>query len=91
VAPEIVVVQSGRKVFSGTFIPDASTLRRYCCADPGTRIYRTDQNDEVEGLTAANDTDGDHVVIRTNGTELEVHSFEGGEPFTASSCQPACE
>jgi hypothetical protein len=53
VNPEIVVVSSGRKSFSGTFLPDNSTLRRYCCHNPSIRIYRTDQNDEAEGLTAA--------------------------------------
>jgi competence protein ComEC len=91
VSPEIVVAQSGRRVFSGTFIPDTSTLRRYCCADPATRIYRTDQDDEADGLTAANDSDADHVVIRTNGTELEVEAFEGGQPFSVGACQPACQ
>jgi hypothetical protein len=86
-----VIVQSGRKVFSGTFIPDAPALRRYCCADTETRIYRTDQDDEADGMTAANDSDGDHVVIRTNGTEMGVEAFEGGEAFTVDSCQPGCQ
>ena len=56
-----------------------------------TRIYRTDQDDEADGLTAANDSDADHVVIRTNGTELEVEAFEGGQPFSVGACQPACQ
>lgn len=46
--------QSVRKSFNGTFIPDASTLERYCCHDPATRIYRTDQDDETAAtLTSA--------------------------------------
>lgn len=91
VDPDIVVVCSGRKSFSGTFIPDDSTLRRYCCHNPNIRLYRTDQNDQQEGRTAANDADGDHVVIRTNGTTLEVKAFSSGQPFAVSSCKPACQ
>ena len=57
---------------------------------PATRIYRTDQDDEANGLTAANDSDGDHIVVHTNGTDLDAEVFEGGEPITADSCQPGC-
>jgi hypothetical protein len=59
-------------------------------ADPGSPSTRrrnhrtlvgwTDQDDEADGLAAANDSDGDHVVIRTNGTALDVEAFEGGQP-----------
>lgn len=42
-----------------------------------TRIVRTDQDDAADGLTASSDEDGDHVVIRTNGTEIEVEALEG--------------
>jgi beta-lactamase superfamily II metal-dependent hydrolase len=90
VSPEIVVVSSGRKSFSGTFLPDKSTLRRYCCHNPAIRIFRTDQNDEAEGLTSATDTDNDHIIIRTNGTTLEVKALENGQPFQVSSCEPGC-
>lgn len=90
VDPDIVVVQSGRQSFGGRFIPDDSTLRRYCCHNSGIRIYRTDQNDKADGLTGSNDDDGDDIVIRTNGTTLEVTALEGGEPFEVTSCQPAC-
>ena len=86
----IVVVSSGRRSFNGRFIPDASTLRRYCCHDPATRIYRTDERDEPEGLTTANDADGDLVVVRTNGREIDVRALEGGNPLTVGECQPAC-
>jgi len=88
-------VWSGRKNFgtgqSPVLLPDASTLRRYCCHHPATRIYRTDQNDDAEGRTAANDADGDNIVIRTNGSTVEANAFENGHPFAVSSCQPACQ
>ncbi|MDA2937605.1 MBL fold metallo-hydrolase [Acidobacteria bacterium AH-259-A15] len=90
VDPEIVVVQSGRRSFGGTFIPDASTLQRYCCHNPNILIYRTDQNDEADGLTGVGAADGDHIVIRTNGTNIEVQALEGAQPFNITSCQPAC-
>ena len=91
VEPEIVVVQSGRQSFNGRFIPDATTLERLCCLDNPPLIYRTDQNDEADGLTGANDTDGDHIVIRSNGQgDPEVVALEGGQPFTVSECEPSC-
>jgi hypothetical protein len=84
-------VCSGRENFNGTFLPDTSTLQRFCCSNSGARIYRTDFNDEADGLTASNDADGDHVVIRTNGsTVFEVTQFSGGHEVTVNSCQPAC-
>ena len=55
-----------------------------------TRIYRTDRNDEAEGHTGADDTDEDHVVIRTNGHTIEVHASEAGQPFAVNACAPAC-
>ena len=88
--PDIVVVQSGRKSFSGTFIPDASTLERYCCHDPSTRIYRTDLGDEASGLIGRGAADGDHIVIRTNGTNLTVDALSGGQPHPINSCEPVC-
>ncbi len=90
VDPDIVVVQSGRRSFSGTFIPDASTLERYCCHDPSTRIYRTDLGDEASGLTGRGAADGDHIVIRTNGTNLTVDALSGGQPHSINSCEPVC-
>ena len=87
VDPDIVVVQSGRKSFGGTFIPDASTLQRYCTHDPSTLIYRTDQNDEADRLLNRAAVDGDHIVIRTNGSgQPTVTALEGGDPFTVTSC-----
>lgn len=90
VDPEIAVVQSGRKSYAGTFLPEVATLRRLCCHNPVVRIYRTDQNDEAEGLDESRCADGDHVVIRTNGTDLKVEAYEGGKPFVVDACEPAC-
>ena len=88
VRPEILIVSSGRRAYSGTFLPDASTLHRYCAQIPGIRIYRTDQNDEAEGRTTTTDADGDHIVIRTNGARTIVEARSGGQPFTPGPCVP---
>ena len=89
VNPEILIVSSGRKNFNGPFLPDKSTLARYCAHNPNLRIFRTDQNDETEGRTTANDADGDHIVIRTNGKTTIVQAFENGQPFTPpAGCNP---
>jgi beta-lactamase superfamily II metal-dependent hydrolase len=93
VDPDIVIVSSGRKNYKGSgsqdrFLPDATTLQRYCAHKPGTRIYRTDQDDAQEGRTETDDADGDNIVIRTNGQELTVEAFEAGQPFTVDSCSP---
>ena len=88
--PEIVVVCSGRQRYRGTYIPDASVLRRYCCHNSDIRIYRTDYNDEQEGRTAADDQDGDHVVVETNGQEIKVTALSAGTPVEISECLPAC-
>jgi competence protein ComEC len=85
---DIVIVSSGRKNFNGPFLPDRSTLQRYCTHKPTTRIYRTDQNDEAEGRTTANDADGDHIVIRTNGKTTIVEARENGHPFAVTACTP---
>jgi len=90
VEPEVVVVCAGRGSFGGTFLPDESTLRRYCCKDAATRIYRTDVGDAAAGFTASQAPDGDHVVVRTNGSDLEVTQFSGGQEVTINLCLPAC-
>ncbi len=86
VDPEIVIVSSGRKNFNGTFIPDATTLQRYCAHDPATRIYRTDQDDAAEGRTTQTDADGDHIVIRTNGIVTNVQALSAGQAITKMTC-----
>ncbi len=70
VDPDFVVVQSGRKCFNGTHIPDMSVLMRYCAKNPNVKIYRTDEGDA--GLSTGDAVNGDHVVIRTNGVVIEV-------------------
>ena len=88
VDPEVVVVSSGRKAYSGRYLPDATTLARYCAHDPATRIYRTDQDDAAEGRTAATDADGDHIVIRTNGRVTTVDAYSNGHPIAPHPCTP---
>ena len=87
VDPDIVIVESGRKNFSGTFLPDSSALRRYCSHNPNIKIYRTDQNDSQTARTERDAVDGDNIIIRTNGKgQLQVQAFDGGRPFTGNFC-----
>jgi competence protein ComEC len=67
VDPEVLIIQSGRKSFGGTFIPDASTLQRYCDHNSNIKIYRTDLGDEAAGFTGRQAVDGDHVILKSNG------------------------
>lgn len=87
VDPDFVIVSSGRRKFGGgRFLPDATTLRRYCTHKASTRIYRTDQDDAVEGKTTATDADGDHVIIRTNGKVTTIEAFSGGQAISQTNC-----
>lgn len=87
VNPSIVIIQSGRRNFNGAFIPDSATLQRFCDHNPAIRIYRTDQNDEADGLSTRDAVDGDHIVIRTNGTgDPTVTAMEGGQPLQVTTC-----
>jgi competence protein ComEC len=86
VDPQYVVVSSGRRPYGGRFLPDASTLKRYCDHNPATRVYRTDQDDESEGRTGANDGDGDHIVIRTNGLLTQITALSAGREVTQTAC-----
>jgi len=88
VDPQFVIVSSGRKSFNGTFLPDVSTLARYCAFNPAIRIYRTDQDDEAEGRTTQTDADGDDIVIRTNGVATTVQAYSAGQPIAKTSCSP---
>jgi competence protein ComEC len=74
VNPQIVVISSGRKNFSGTFLPDNSVINRLCSLG-NIQLLRTDHNDASDGRTESNDADADHVVIRTNGTQIEVFAY----------------
>ena len=87
VDPEFVIVQSGRKSFSGTFLPDKTTLERYCQHNPNVKIYRTDHGDEEAGYSHTQAVDGDHVIIRSNGKgKPEVKAFDGGEIVAITFC-----
>jgi competence protein ComEC len=93
VHPRYVIVTSGRRDFDTSpggqaFLPDRSTLERWCASDPSIRIYRTDQDDEAEGLTVATDKDGDHIVVRTNGKTTTITASSGGHPFVPAACSP---
>ena len=88
VDPEIVIVQSGRKNFSGTFLPDLSTLNRYCAHNPNVKIYRTDQGDEEAGYSLGQAVDGDHVIIRSNGKgKPGVKAFDGEAVVNLTFCE----
>lgn len=74
VDPDFVIVQSGRKCFNGTHIPDMTTLQRYCSHNANVQIYRTDEGDALTAGTVREAADGDHIVLRTNGQVIEVLS-----------------
>jgi len=70
VNPDYVIVESGRKCFNGTHLPDMTTLARYCAHNPNVHIYRTDEGDAA--LDAKGAVNGDNIVLRTNGQATEV-------------------
>jgi beta-lactamase superfamily II metal-dependent hydrolase len=72
VQPDVIVVESGRKAFSGTFLPDSTVLERYKKERPQALIVRTDEGDEAAGLDTMNDADGDDIAILTDGDSLRV-------------------
>ena len=92
VDPHYVVVSSGRRPYGKKpnvrFLPDKSTLQRYCAHSDSIRIYRTDQDDEAERKTASNDADGDNIVISMNGKETRIQAYSAGNPITPTACVP---
>jgi competence protein ComEC len=81
VDPDILIVESGRKDFNGTFLPDVSTLQRYCTHRSGIKIFRTDQGDE-HASEERDAVDGDDIVIRSNGRDpLNVTGRNGIAPI----------
>jgi competence protein ComEC len=88
VNPDVIVASSGRKKFGTVFLPDATVLKRYCDQNPNVRVYRTDRDDAKKHRTTKDDADGDHIVIRTNGKDLEVRAFADGQllPSGAAAC-----
>ncbi len=83
-----VVVSSGRKKYGPRFLPDQSTLRRYCDHNDSTRIYRTDQDDATERRTEKTDADGDHIIITMNGKDTDIEAYSAGNPITPTACVP---
>ena len=86
--PDYVVVSSGRRLFPPHYLPDQSTLQRYCDHKATTRIYRTDQDDEAEHRTEKTDADSDNVVISMNGKDTKVQAYSAGIPITPTACVP---
>jgi competence protein ComEC len=87
VNPDIVIVQSGRKKFGTRFLPDLTTLRRYCANNPNVKIYRTDQGDAAAHLSETAAVDKDNIIITTNGRgQIGVKAFQGGHIFTGNFC-----
>ena len=85
VNPTIVVVQSGRKCYSGRHIPDITTLQRYCDNNSETLFHRTDHGDEALHKHRAY-INGDHIVVRTDGNTVQV---DGQETDCGSLPDPA--
>lgn len=81
VAPDVIVVQSGRKFFGGTPLPDKAVLERYKKERPNALIVRTDEGDEAAQLTTINDADGDDIAVLTDGDTLRVRQarLSGGK------------
>lgn len=77
VRPDIVVVMSGRKAFSGVFLPDEPVLQRYRQINPSVKVFRTDDQDEAEGHTVRDDADGDDIYMQTDGVTLRVYQALG--------------
>src|SRR5690606_697571 len=67
VNPSVVIIQSGRKAYNGTYLPDRTTIERIQLYCPDARIYRTDEGDEAAGLRHFEAVDGDHIEVRSNG------------------------
>jgi competence protein ComEC len=89
VDPDILIVQSGRKPFGtgNTFLPDLSTLQRYCDHNPNIKIFRTDEKDKEAGHDAKHAVDGDHIVITSNGAgKPQVKALQAGHPVTGNFC-----
>jgi beta-lactamase superfamily II metal-dependent hydrolase len=87
VNPDIVIVQSGRKIFGTRYLPDITTLQRYCINNSNVKIYRTDQSDAAANLSEAAAVDKDNIIIRTNGRgQIAVKAYQGGHIFSGNFC-----
>lgn len=79
VRPDVIVVMSGRKQFSGTFLPDQAVLDRYRREISGVVVVRTDERDAQERRDTTDDQDGDDVYMYTDGEALRVFRSAGPE------------
>lgn len=86
VDPEVIVAMAGNRKFGGRVLPDESVFERYCDRNPDTQVLRTDQNDQADNQTGDTARDGDHIVIRSNGADLQIEALEGGQPFAGGAC-----
>ena len=75
VQPSVIVIMSGRKRFSGTFLPDQAVLDRYRRENARLVVVRTDEDDARRDTT--NDQDGDDVYMYTDGESLRVFKAVG--------------
>lgn len=86
VNPDVVIVQSGRKKFGTRYLPDLSTLLRYCANNPNVKICRTDEGDTVH-QTEPSAVDKDNIVVTSNGKgQLKVTAYKNGVIFTGNFC-----
>jgi len=77
VRPEVIVIMSGRKPFSGTFLPDRSVLDRYRRENSKLVVLRTDEGDGRERRDTTDDQDGDDVYMYTDGESLRAFRAVG--------------
>lgn len=77
VSPDVIVIMSGRRPFSGRFLPDDSVIQRYKRERPGITVVRTDYRDASERRDTTDDEDGDDVYLYTDGDSLRVYQSRG--------------
>jgi len=77
VQPAVIVIMSGRKRFSGTFLPDQAVIDRYRRENSGLVVVRTDEDDARQRRDTTNDQDGDDVYMYTDGESLRVFKAVG--------------
>jgi competence protein ComEC len=77
VRPDIIVIMSGRKQYSGTYLPDQAVLDRYQRENPNLVVLRTDEGDARERRDTTNDQDGDDAYMYTDGETLRVYRAAG--------------
>jgi beta-lactamase superfamily II metal-dependent hydrolase len=73
VAPDIAVINAGRRSFAGFFLPDPGVIERIRSIPSGPEILRTDYLDEIENRTTRDDQDHDDIFIDTDGTRLDAY------------------